>query len=132
MLPIKTIYTDTRHKTDDSTCSSDFKTYLPNNITLPSNTTFYISDISLPVNWYTVKTGRHETIYFKSNGANCALSLCTLPAGNYNTTTLATALGEATHDNIQSQVLPSIDLFQTLFSKLFKYRTKAVLTHSRY
>ena len=57
MLPIQKIYIDTRHSTADSKSTSDFKISLPNNITLPSNTAFYITDIAVPVSWYTVAAG---------------------------------------------------------------------------
>ena len=65
---------------------------MPNNVTLPSSTAFYITDITVPVSWYTVEAGRHATIYVKINGADYAPSTCTLPERNYNTTTLAASL----------------------------------------
>ena len=92
MLPIKKIYIDTRHRTADSKSTSDFKTSLPSNITLPSNTAFYITDITVPVSWYTVEAGRHDTIYFRINGTAYAPSQTALPEGNYSTTSLGQAL----------------------------------------
>ena len=56
MLPIKK-YEETRHKTSDPKSTPDFKHNLPNNITLPYNTAFYITDIRIPVSWYTVEAG---------------------------------------------------------------------------
>ena len=88
MIPIKKIYIDTRHSTADSKSTSDFKISLPNNITLPSNTAFYITDITVPVSWYTVEAGRNDTIYFRINSSSYAPSKCTLPEGNYSTITL--------------------------------------------
>jgi hypothetical protein len=73
MLPIKKIYIDTRPSTADSKSTSDFKISLPNNITLPSNTAFYITDITVPVVWYTVEAGRNDTIYFRINGIKVPL-----------------------------------------------------------
>ena len=99
MLPIKKIYIDNRHSTADSTSTSDFKISLPNNITLPSNTAFYITDITGPVSWYTVEAGRNDTIYFSINGTNYAPSRCTLPEGNYSTISLGAALCKAMNDN---------------------------------
>ena len=69
MLPIKKIYIDSRHSAKDSTSSSDFKTDLPINLTLPHNTAFYITDITIPVSWYTIEAGRNNIIYFTINGA---------------------------------------------------------------
>ena len=58
MLPIKKIYIDTRHSTAESKSTSDFKVMLPSNITLPSNTAFYIIDFTVPVSWYTVEANK--------------------------------------------------------------------------
>ena len=40
MLPIKKIYIDSRHKSNDSVYNTDFKIDLPVNISLPENTAF--------------------------------------------------------------------------------------------
>ena len=58
MLPLKKIYIDSRHCTSDSRSNSDFKINLPMRITLPTNTSFYKTDSTIPVNWYTVEAGR--------------------------------------------------------------------------
>ena len=64
MLPINRINLDTRHRTDDSKSTSDFNIHLPSNITLPYNAAFYITDITVPVRWYTVEVGRNGIIGF--------------------------------------------------------------------
>ena len=99
MLPIKKLYIDTRHTTADSKSTSDFKVSLRSNITLPSNTAFYITDITVSVSWYTVQAGRNDIIFFRINGTGYAVAQCTMPAGNYNTTTLGAALCKAMNDN---------------------------------
>jgi hypothetical protein len=99
MLPIKKIYIDTRHITADSKSTSDFNISLPNNITLPSNTAFYIIDIRCPVAWYTAEAGSNDTIYFRINTDNYAVSQSTIPDENYNRSTLADALGKAIKSN---------------------------------
>ena len=101
MLPIKKIYIDSRHRTADSKSTADFKINLPNNNTLPFNTAFYITDITVPVSWYTVEAGRNDTIYFRINGTDYAPSKCTLPEGNYSTIALGAALCKAMNDNYQ-------------------------------
>ena len=68
MLPIKNIYIDSRHSAKDSASSSDFKVDLPINLTLPPNTAFYITDITILVSWYTIESGRNNIIYFRING----------------------------------------------------------------
>ena len=110
MLTIKKIYIDTRHSTADSKSTSDFKISLPNNITLPSNTAFYITDITVPVSWYTVEAGRNDTIYFRMNGTNYAPSKCTLPEGNYSLITLGAALCKAMNDNYPFTGAPGTSL----------------------
>ena len=99
MLPIKKIYMDSRHSTSDSKNTSGLKISLPNYITLPSNTAFYITDITVSVSWYTVEAGRNKTIYFRLNKDNYAFSQCTIPEGTYNTSLLADALCKAMNSN---------------------------------
>ena len=53
MLPIKKIYVDSRHKTEDSISDSNFKFPLPFVLTMPHNATFFISDICIPHIWCT-------------------------------------------------------------------------------
>ena len=62
MLPLKKICNDSRHITKDSESSSNFKIDLPINLTRPPNTACYITDITIPVNWYTVQAGTCNTI----------------------------------------------------------------------
>ena len=66
MLPIKKIYVDTQHTTADSKSTSDFKRYLANNTTLPSNAAFYLTDFTVPVRWYTVEANKNGTKYFQN------------------------------------------------------------------
>ena len=42
MLPIKKIYVDSRHKTEDSVSDSNFKFTLPYVLTMPAHTSFYM------------------------------------------------------------------------------------------
>ena len=58
MLPIKKIYIDTRHRTADIKSASDCKLNLPSNTTLPYNTACYITEITVPVTWYTVEANK--------------------------------------------------------------------------
>ena len=63
MLPNERFGLDTRHRTDDSKTTSDFKkANLPSNIILPYDAAFYITDITVPVSWYTVEAGRIDII----------------------------------------------------------------------
>ena len=67
MLPIKKIYIDSRHKSNDSVSNTYFKIDLPVNISLPENTAFIISEITRPLPWYTIESGRNNKLYFRVN-----------------------------------------------------------------
>ena len=71
---------------------------MPSNILLPSNTEFYITDVTVPVSWYTTEANKNDTIYFIINGTDYAPSTCTIPERK-NTITRGAALCKAMHDN---------------------------------
>ena len=66
-------------------------------ITLPPNTSFYITDITTPVRWCTVEVGRTDSIHFRINGLVYSASKCFLLEGNYSTTTLVNAMCDVAH-----------------------------------
>ena len=47
-LPIKKLYIDTKYKSRDSVSNSNFKINLPQSLTFPDNSVFYIDDVSIP------------------------------------------------------------------------------------
>ena len=79
MLPLAKIYIDNRRGSNAYESSSDCKTDLPVNITLPPNAAFYINDITIPVRWYTVEAGIQDTLYFRINGPAFSASKSILP-----------------------------------------------------
>ena len=81
MLPLKKIYIDSRHCTSDSKGSSEFRIYLPMHIARAPNKPFFVTDITIPVSWYSVEAGRHDTIYFCINGLVNSASKCFLLEG---------------------------------------------------
>ena len=68
--------------TGDSKSTADFKNNLQSHIKLPDNAAFYITDITVPVSWYTVEAGRNDTLYFRIHESYYAHSKGTLPEGN--------------------------------------------------
>ena len=64
MLPIKKIYVDSRFKTADSASDTDFKIDLPGSFLMPENTAMYITDVTIPVSWYTVDEKKNNLIYY--------------------------------------------------------------------
>ena len=61
-IPIKKIYVDTKKKTQDSFSNSRFKWELPETISLPHNTIFYIDDICIPHSWYTIESNMNDRL----------------------------------------------------------------------
>ena len=49
--PIKKLYIDTRHRTEDSNSSSDFKITLRDTINCPENCKFALCDVAIPHSW---------------------------------------------------------------------------------
>ena len=90
MLPIKKIYIDSRHKSNDSSSNTDFKIDLPVNIALLDNTAFYITDVTIPVSFYTIEASRNNKLYYRVNNAH--IDVATIPDGNYNTVSLNNAI----------------------------------------
>ena len=78
--------------TADTKCATHLNINMPNNISVPSNTAFDITDITVPVSWYTVDAGRNDTIYVWINDTDYAPSTCTLPERSYGTTTQAASV----------------------------------------
>ena len=99
MLPIKKIYIDSRQKTEDSVSHTDFRVDLPiGNLELPKNTGFYITDITIPISFYTIEKGRNDTIYFiigptspLEDPLRCVKQI---PEGNYNLVSLNNAIAD--------------------------------------
>ena len=65
MLPCKKIYIDTKHKTTDSISNSNFKWELPETLSLPHNTIFYVDDICIPHSWYTIEANVNDRLYMQ-------------------------------------------------------------------
>ena len=72
------------------------------NITLLANTAFYITDITVPVSWYTIEAGRNNTVYYRLHTDNTLVAKCELPEGNYTTTSLAQSLVDVMNDHYPS------------------------------
>ena len=84
MLPIKTIYIDSRFKSSDSASHSDFKIDLPISFLMPEDTGFYIDDVCIPHTWYPTSE-RNNLIAFKYSNTDY---FAYVPVGSYNTANL--------------------------------------------
>ena len=86
-LPVKKIYIDSKFRRGDSVSSSNFKIDLPETLKLPDNAIFYVDDVCIPHNWYTVEAGVNDKLYFRTqfaNGGIVADYVITLASKNYN------------------------------------------------
>ena len=77
-------------------------------MTLPHNKAFYITDITIPVSWYTIESIRYNIIYFRINGPTYSASECFIPEGNYSTITLAQAMVDEMNKKYTFGVMPGI------------------------
>ena len=89
---IKNMYIDSRYKTSDSVSNSDFKFEIKETLQLGENTVCYIDDISIPHSWYTVENCNKLYIDNTHEDLSLSASVLSVPAGNYNASTLASTL----------------------------------------
>ena len=111
MLPVKKIYVDTKTKTSDSLSNSQFKWELPETLSLPHNTIFFVDDICVPHSWYTVNQNMNDRLYIQvtttQTDPNLKPNECrivTLDPGHYNLQTLAAEI-KATPQHKQPQLI---------------------------
>jgi len=97
-LPVKKIYVDSLHRTNDQSSASNFKVELPYSISMPHNAIFLIDEICIPHAWYSVEEGINDKLYLhllnQSSGSRYNFRLI-IPSGNYNGPLFATALQTA-------------------------------------
>lgn len=103
MLPVKKIYIDSRFKSSDSASDSDFKIDLPQSLTMPEDTVFYIDDVSIPVSWYMIDSNRNNKLYVRYD---TLIYVITLRSGNYTIQTLNAEIADQ-----MNNAMPSGDAF---------------------
>ena len=94
-LPIKNIYIDTKFKSSSSISNSDFKIDLPQTLTFPENSVFYIDDVSIPHSWYVIETNINDRLYIHTianDNSFDSYNVATIAPGNYNGVDLASEL----------------------------------------
>ena len=87
-LKIKKIYVDSKFRTVSSRSTSNFKIELNQTLTMPQDTVFYISEVSIPYVWKTIQAGVNDQIFIKYQVVEVppspvAYLSFTMPAGNY-------------------------------------------------
>ena len=90
-LPIRKIYIDSRHRTDDSQSTSSFKIQLPQTYRMPDNTGFYVTDVCIPHAWRQIEEGMNNKLYYAYRQVNGTwINFCrTINIGVYTNTDLA-------------------------------------------
>ena len=67
-ITIKQICIDSRFKTVDSVCDSNFKISLGRNLFLPVHTVTYLEDVVIPHSWWTINENVNDKVYIQVNG----------------------------------------------------------------
>ena len=96
------MYVDSHFRTNDSASNSDFGFELKEAFGLPDNAACYVDDISIPHTWRTVESHNNKiyivfnTRYLSGNemAYNWEALILTIPEGNYNGMTFASAIQE--------------------------------------
>ena len=94
-LPIKKLYIDTRYKSSDSISSTNFKINLPQSLTFPNNSVFYVDDISIPNAWYVIEKNINDKLYINVTSNNTLINkfyIITIDPGNYTAIDFANEL----------------------------------------
>ena len=120
-LPVKKIYVDTKSKTTDSISNSQFKWEIPETISLPHNTIFYVDDISVPHSWYTVNENLNDRLYMQVTTNNYTsvsvrpneCRIIQLTPGHYNLQTLAAEILSKANAAFATTTVPTHFLIST-------------------
>ena len=114
-LPIKKLYIDTKYKSRDSVSNSNFKINLPQSLTFPDNSVFYIDDVSIPHSWYTIEEKINDKLYVHVSPINpdpdntgVAYKIVTISPGNYNGAELAAELQTKLEESINNSFFPNM------------------------
>ena len=114
-LPIKKIYIDTKYKARDSVSNSNFKIDLPQTISFPENTVFYIDDVSIPHSWYTVEENINDKLFVMisritpdEDNSGTAYKIVTISPGIYNGTEIALEMQQKIRETIYNVQFPDV------------------------
>ena len=99
-LPIKKIYIDSRHKTDDSVSDANFKIEIPYTISMPHDAVFFICDVCIPYLWRTIDLNVNDHIYFSVGTPSPSFPFTVsfqnytgiIPPGNYGESDMTAAI----------------------------------------
>ncbi|MFM7985893.1 MAG: hypothetical protein ACKPKO_41915, partial [Candidatus Fonsibacter sp.] len=101
-----------RQKTTDSVSHTDFNVDLAVTTNLPPKTGFYITNVTIPISFYTVEAGRNDMTYFiiGANSTSEDVKLCDrrIPEGNYSVVTLNNAIANIMNTGYLSSTVTTV------------------------
>ncbi len=107
-IPVNKLFIDSRRRTSDSASICDIKVDLPESITLPENTVFFVDDVSISHAWRTTETGFSDKVYVRMTYDGTGHSaVVILDAGNYDAATLAHQIATKLNDTFQGNGVTS-------------------------
>ncbi len=122
-LKYKKIYIDTKYMTPDSNSTSDFKIELPETMYFDNNSSvFYIDDVCIPHNWYSVTENINDKLYLLVGTENGALSysyIITLSYGNYTASDLVVEIANKIN-------AATVNIAQSLFLCTYTLKTNNI------
>jgi len=114
-LPIKKIYIDTKYKARESISNSNFKIDLPQTLSFPENSVFYIDDVSIPHSWYTIEENVNDKLFVMisrivpdEDNSGTAYKIVTISPGIYNGTEIALEMQTKIRETIFNVQFPDV------------------------
>lgn len=131
MLPIKKIYIDSQYKTPGSESDSNFNINLPQSLTFPDNTVFYIDDVSIPHSWYVIEEGVNDRLFIHTVDINTPLnqlySVIPIEKGNY-----FNGVEFANEINSKINLVVNLQNHPNIYTVTFNVRTNTLKIQSNY
>jgi hypothetical protein len=94
-MSVNRIMIDSRFRQVDSRSTSDFRIELPETIQMDTGMSCIVTDIVLPITWYTVEPGVNDKLYlrmYESDGVTYVDHIITIPSRSYTRAEVAVAL----------------------------------------
>ena len=136
-LPIKKKYVDTKYKALGSTSNADFRIDLPQSLSFPENTGFFIDDICIPHSWYLIEDNVNDKLYISicpaqliphldayNTGVECVA--VKIESGNYNGADLAIEMQLKIRAYINNTTFPN------LLTVLYNAKQNTIIIDSAY
>ena len=95
MAGVNRILVDSRHRQPDSRSTTDFRVELPETVTVEDSMCCVVTDICIPVSWYTVETDVNDKLFLRVMiGIDYSDYIITLESRNYTRSELVQAIND--------------------------------------